>query len=90
MLTRPTTTSRQGDSSGIAFQANPDWAYLLGDLAKTNPAAFDSAMALFGKVRFDVVVDAKRGQGYPIIMSKHLMIRTFTWNSSALRIWGSR
>ena len=41
------------------FQANPDWAYLLGDLAKTNPAAFDSAMALFGKVRFDVVVDAK-------------------------------
>jgi hypothetical protein len=28
-------------------------------LAKTNPAAFDSAMALFSKVRFDVVVDAK-------------------------------
>ncbi|MDR3685070.1 MAG: hypothetical protein P4L11_15180 [Geothrix sp.] len=39
------------------FQANPDWAYLLGDLAKTNPAAFSSAMAIFAKVRFDVVVD---------------------------------
>jgi len=41
------------------FLANPDWAYLLGDLAKTNPAAFKAAMVLFSKVRFDVVVDAK-------------------------------
>lgn len=41
------------------FLARPDWAYLLGDLARTDPAAFNSAMALFAKVRFDVVVDAK-------------------------------
>ena len=41
------------------FKAIPDWAQLLGDLGRTNPAAFDSAMALFAKVRFDVVVNAK-------------------------------
>jgi hypothetical protein len=40
------------------FQATPDWSYLLGDLAKTNPAGFDAAMKVFAKVRFEVVVDA--------------------------------
>ena len=41
------------------FQARPDWASMLGDLAKTNPDAFEGAMKLFGKVRFEVVVDAE-------------------------------
>jgi hypothetical protein len=40
------------------FQARPDWAAMLGNQAKTNPAGYDAAMALFSKVRFDVVVDA--------------------------------
>lgn len=39
------------------FQAKPDWAIVLGDLAKTNPTGYDAAMALFSKLRFDVVVD---------------------------------
>jgi hypothetical protein len=41
------------------FQANPDWASLLGDLAKTNPTGFDAAMKLFSKLHFNVVVDAE-------------------------------
>lgn len=40
------------------FQARPDWAAILGDQAKTNPAGYDAAMALFSKLRFNVVVDA--------------------------------
>jgi len=40
------------------FQARPDWATMLGDQAKSNPAGYDAAMALFSKLRFDVLVDA--------------------------------
>lgn len=43
------------------FQAQPDWASLLGDLATTNPEGFASSMKLFSKVRFDVVVDRAGG-----------------------------
>ena len=31
---------------------------MLGDQAKTNPAGYEAAMAIFAKLRFDVVVDA--------------------------------
>jgi hypothetical protein len=41
------------------FQAKPDWSAMLGDQAKTNPAGFEAAMAIFAKLRFDVVVDEK-------------------------------
>lgn len=40
------------------FQDRPDWAAMLGDLAKTNPADFEGAMKLFAKLSFIVVVDA--------------------------------
>ncbi len=40
------------------FQAKPDWAVMLGDQAKTNPAGYEAALAIFAKLRFDVVVDA--------------------------------
>jgi hypothetical protein len=41
------------------FLAKPDWATLLGDQATSNPTGFDAAMAIFSKVRFDVVVDGE-------------------------------
>ena len=41
-----------------SFLARPDWSYILGDLAQTDPAGFEAAMKVFAKVRFEVVVDA--------------------------------
>ena len=47
------------------FQARPDWASMLGDLAKTNPDAFEGAMKLFGKVRFEVGPALSHGRRIP-------------------------
>lgn len=38
------------------FQAKPDWAAMLGELATTNPDGFAGAMKLFATLHFDVVV----------------------------------
>jgi len=41
------------------FVATPDWAAMLGDLAKTNPDGYQGAMGIFAKVRFEVLVGAQ-------------------------------
>lgn len=41
------------------FVATPDWAAMLAELAKSNPAGYDAAMKLFAKVRFEVLVGAQ-------------------------------
>ncbi len=42
--------------SRYRFVATPDWAAMLAEQAKVNPAGYDAAMKLFAKVRFDVLV----------------------------------